>query len=96
MPAHNHTASTSNYNIQGTLGGDRTGCHQYTVTSGVFSKSSTTGNFYGAKQDEATRGSIYKLNSTHSHSVTVNNNGSSQSHNNMQPYISCYIWKRTA
>lgn len=96
MPSHKHSASTSSYNIKGTFGGDRTGCHNYTVTSGVFSKSATTGNFYGAKQDESIRGSTYTLNSTHSHNIMVNNTGSNDAHNNIQPYISVYIWKRTA
>ena len=31
----------------------------------------------------------------HSHKVTINNTGSSQAHNNIQPYIAIYIWKRT-
>ena len=32
----------------------------------------------------------------HSHTVTINNTGSNTAHNNLQPYISCYIWCRTA
>lgn len=28
--------------------------------------------------------------------LTTNNTGGAQAHNNLQPYITCYMWKRTA
>lgn len=31
----------------------------------------------------------------HSHAITINNSGGGQAHNNMQPYLSVYMWKRT-
>ena len=33
---------------------------------------------------------------THTHTITVNSTGSSTAHNNQQPYIVAYIWRRTA
>ena len=35
-------------------------------------------------------------NGTHAHTVTVNNTGNSNSHNNMPPYLAVNIWKRIA
>src|SRR5699024_2892494 len=35
-------------------------------------------------------------NGSHNHSVTVNSAGGSQAHNNMPPYVTVYMWRRTA
>lgn len=32
----------------------------------------------------------------HSHTVSIGNTGGNESHNNMQPYLTVYRWKRTA
>lgn len=33
---------------------------------------------------------------SHSHTITIGNTGSGTSFNNLQPYVVCYMWKRTA
>lgn len=85
LPAHNHSASTN------TTGNHNHGFQMYTYNG------STNDNY--PSSFDTNRPGIYKYtdnNGNHSHTVNINNTGSNQAHNNIQPYISCYIWKRVS
>ena len=86
MPVHNHEASSNT-----------TGNHEHTIYYGANDswQYHGSGNIIG---HIGINGSISKNTSTngnHNHIVTISNTGSSQSHNNMEPYIVVYMWKRT-
>ena len=93
MPSHNHNASTNNVNQNGTIGWLQAG-KDYSF-SGVFATSSKK---QGANVGNGESTGVWNcvFDSSHSHTVAINNTGSNQTHNNMQPYLSVYIWKRTA
>lgn len=89
MPSHSHSGSTNaagNHRHQIWASGAKSGGSK--EDSGIYQTGTATDwkITWGAMGD----------NGNHSHTVNINSNGSSQSHNNMQPYIACYIWKRTA
>ena len=83
MPSHGHSGSTST-----------NGAHSHTVTTfNVFGK--INGNSY----DGYCIGSTNRTTSTdgnHQHSLSIDNTGGGAAHNNMQPYLSVYMWERTA
>ena len=99
MPSHNHTASTNT-----------TGNHTHNVTIYEYFEGGNGWGLGTYKNGQYWQGARFQggcnvqKNTTnwvqqtgnHSHTVTINNTGSNQSHNNLQPYCVCYIWKRTA
>ena len=59
---------------------------QVSGTSGVFSNGSVIEGMYGSVTKTTGANSL--------ESVTFDNGGKNQSHNNMPPYLAIYIWKR--
>jgi len=86
LPTHTHTASTA-----------ASGPHTHTINEGSLNQSSggqlTSGDDYTnivyATQTTSSGGD-------HTHTITVDSAGSSGTNANYQPYITVYMWKRTA
>lgn len=100
MPAHSHNASTNNVNISGgfvPFNNDWDGGGLIGSPWGVFSMSSRGGTSTHISTSDQWKDTMQvNFNSNHTHSVSINNTGSDGTHNNMQPYLSVYMWKRTA
>ena len=83
LPAHNHTASTNTT-------GNHT--HQFQLYG---PDGNTHMNFPSDFDTNYARNKGTTLSAgNHSHTININNTGSSQPHNNIQPYIAVYTWKR--
>ena len=105
IPKHTHsvsgstnsTGSHSHYendylwaNQAPTTGGNPAG-HQVTGSAGVWLTCRTQGGGMRAELSTDPAGSH-----SHTFSCTSGSSGSGNSHTNLQPYITCYMWKRTA
>ena len=86
MPSHNHTNTVSN---SGTHTHNTWGTYQIAHASGGI-RSTVTGS-----ADEG-RSNPTDLNGNHVHTITINDTGGGQAHNNMSPYKVVAYWKRTA
>ena len=95
MPSHNHEGTVASSNLYGTFGFGKGA--EGSFASGVFSRTTGSNVSYSAHVNQANSGQVtYTLSGSHSHSLTINNNGGGNYHNNMQPFVSIYIWKRVS
>lgn len=85
LATHTHSAAANN-----------TGAHTHTFgyPRGDSNYQNGNGNQWWGPNNTATKTTNSAGN--HTHTITVNNAGDNAAHLNMQPYITCYIWQRTA
>lgn len=92
MPSHSHSVSEKSLKggVNNISGQDKT---WGLTTSGIFSNWGDTNGIYSTSRETTTN---YKdgfyLDATHTH--TIGNTGGGNVHNNLQPYVTCFIWKR--
>ena len=100
-PAHTHSRGTMEIigNFM-TRALDHSDNNLILSTSGAFSKTTSTwsGSHDAIQKIAKTNGlrEITNFKASSSWSGSTSSVGSSGVHNNLQPYITCYIWKRTA
>jgi len=86
LQSHNHT---------GTTGGGKTEFMRIVGAAGTSVAHNHTTGYSSASYVDRTGGTSEFNGSNHWHEFTTNNSGSGNS-GNLQPYICCYMWKRTA
>lgn len=83
MPSHTHSASTNS-----------SGNHSHTLNYGYDdnnAQQTSVDNCWDTQKQISTSEA-----GTHSHTVLIENTGNNSPHSNMQPYVVCYVFKRTA
>ena len=92
MAPHKHDASATSSNVNGSI---TVGRLQNAGSSGAFSHTNQS-NAYCGNTDWGGSITTFNLNSSFAPNISINSTGGGAAHNNMQPYLAVYMWKRTA
>lgn len=93
-PTHSHAGTTGSNNV-GHIHGLNIQWANTTSTSGTGYRVTDVANASGGGGTNATA-STGGQSANHVHGFTTNSQGGGLPHNILQPYITCYMWKRTA
>ena len=88
IPAHTHGSKT----LTGKIPSQVFYGAQTAATNGIVSSTIHSKRQYKADGTSDNAWANITINATHEHASV----GGSGAHNNLQPYITCYMWKRTA
>lgn len=91
MPAHKHTGTAASASLTGKL----KSYYAYggTGVNGIVNAYRISGAPTAENSSSNTNDAT--IDATHNHTVTINNTGGGKSYNNMPPYLTVYMFKRT-